>query len=111
MASATRRIKNFLISIDQLTWVIITLGAGNPDETISSAAYRYERMGYRWGRWARKTIDFIFFWEPEHCRLSYESEIYRLQHVIKLVDARNLISSKIKGEAARERAIKNSKKR
>lgn len=103
MATVGRRIKNFLISIDQLTWVIITLGAGNPDETISSAAYRYEKMGYTLGRWARKSIDFIFFWEPEHCRLAYESELFRLQHQVKLVDAHYLIRSRLKGERQKKK--------
>ena len=110
MASPSRRIKNFLISIDQLVWVIITLGAGNPDETISSAAYRYEKMGYTLGRWARKSIDFIFFWEPEHCRLSYESEVFRLQHQVKLIDAQDLIKHRLAGERERERSVQNSKR-
>lgn len=98
MASPTRRIKNFLISIDQLAWVIITLGAGHPDETISSAAYRYERMGSTFGKWARRSIDFIFFWEKEHCRLAYESELYRFHHPVKLVEAQWLVRSRLAGE-------------
>ena len=110
MASPSRRIKNFLISVDQLVWVVITLGAGHPDETISSAAYRYDRMGSTFGRWARKSIDFIFFWEPDHCRLSYESELYRLHHPIKLVDAQDLIKHRLAGERERERSIQNSKR-
>ena len=109
MTTVGRRIKNFLISIDQLMWVIITLGAGNPDETISSAAYRYERMGSTLGKWARKSIDFIFFWEPEHCRLAYESELYRFQHPVKLVEAQWLVRSRLAGERVRDRASKSSK--
>ena len=110
MASPSRRIKNFLISVDQLVWVTITLGAGHPDETISSAAYRYEKMGSTFGSWARKSIDFIFFWEKEHCRLAYESEVYRLHHPIKLAEAQELIKHRLAGERERERSIQNSKR-
>ena len=33
-----------LIAIDQLLWVLLTLGKGHPDETIS-AAWRMEQQG------------------------------------------------------------------
>lgn len=71
------RIFNWLIGLDQFVWVTITLGYGNPDETISSACYRYEHLGHQWAKLLRPTIDFIFFWEPDHCRIAYESEILR----------------------------------
>jgi hypothetical protein len=35
-----QRLLNVLIAIDQLAWVVLTLGAGHPDETISAAAWR-----------------------------------------------------------------------
>ncbi len=31
-----RRILNFLVALDQLAWVLVTLGHGEPDETLSS---------------------------------------------------------------------------
>lgn len=37
-----RRILNLLIALDQLAWVILTLGNGMPDETISAALWRME---------------------------------------------------------------------
>ena len=45
-----QRILNLLIALDQLAWVIITLGKGYPDETISAAAWRMEQQGKIAGR-------------------------------------------------------------
>ncbi|MEO1750740.1 hypothetical protein [Thiofaba sp. EF100] len=71
-----RRLLNILIAIDQLLWVLLTLGNGSPDETISAAAYRMERQGKRAGRVLRPLLDAIFApLERDHCRLSYESEM------------------------------------
>lgn len=44
---AKRRIINFLVSLDQLVFSVITLGDSDPDETISAAAWRLEQNG-RW---------------------------------------------------------------
>lgn len=74
-----RRIINILIGIDQLIWVLVTLGAGHPDETISSAMYRYEKQGKLVGIIGRPIIDAIFFWEDQHCRRSYLAEVFRKQ--------------------------------
>jgi hypothetical protein len=35
-----RRLLNLLIAIDQIIYVLLTLGHGSPDETLSAAAYR-----------------------------------------------------------------------
>lgn len=71
-----RRLLNLLIAIDQLLWVVFTLGKGSPDETISAAAWRMEHQGKLAGRVLRPVIDAIFLpLERDHCRLSYESEI------------------------------------
>jgi len=72
-----RRILNVLISIDQLFYVLITLGNGNPDETMSAAAYRLEQEGKLGGKIFRPILDAIFWFDPEHCRLSYETECYK----------------------------------
>jgi hypothetical protein len=74
-----KRIKNFLISIDQLGWTIITLGGGYPDETISSATWRYEQQGNMIAKVFRPIIDILFFFEKEHCYNAYVSEIERWQ--------------------------------
>lgn len=71
-----RRLINVLIALDQLAWVLLTLGKGSPDETISAAAYRMEQQGKLAGRILRPLIDLLFRpIERDHCRLSYESEI------------------------------------
>lgn len=61
-----------LIAIDQL---LHTLIGGHADETLSAAAWRWERDGKR--DWPRKTIDALFFWQPDHCFESYRSELLR----------------------------------
>ena len=75
-----QRILNLLIAIDQLLWVVLTLGKGHPDETISAAAWRMEQQGKLAGRILRPLIDFLFSpLERDHCRLSAESEKARAQ--------------------------------
>lgn len=75
-----QRLINLLVALDQLAWVVLTLGNGMPDETISAAAYRLERDGRLQGKLLRPVIDFVFLpLEREHCRLAYEAELYRRQ--------------------------------
>ena len=70
-----RRVLNLLIALDQLAFVLLTLGAGHPDETLSAAAWRVEKAGKPWGRIFRPVIDFIFLpMERNHCYRSYISE-------------------------------------
>ena len=70
-----QRILNILIAIDQLAWVLLTLGKGSPDETISAAAWRMEQQGKLAGRVLRPLIDLLFLpLERDHCRLSFEAE-------------------------------------
>ena len=38
-----QRLLNILIALDQLAYVLVTLGAGHPDETLSAAAWRTEQ--------------------------------------------------------------------
>lgn len=61
-----------LIAIDQL---FNTFLAGYADETLSSRAYRHKKDGSRaWPAWI---IDHLFFWQDEHCKASYKSELER----------------------------------
>jgi len=64
-----KRGKAVLIALDQLANAVF---GGHPDETISSRAYRWELKGKR--TWPRKVIDALFFFDPDHCKESYESE-------------------------------------
>jgi hypothetical protein len=73
-----QRILNLLIAIDQLVYVIITFGAGNPDETLSSAAWRLEQKGHRTGKIFRPLIDRLLWFDKDHCKTSYEAELNRI---------------------------------
>lgn len=58
-----------LIAYDQL---VNSLFMGWADETISSRSWR----GFDW---RKNLIDRVFFWEPDHCKKSYDSEKVRNQ--------------------------------
>lgn len=66
--------KQVLIALDQF---VNTLCNGWADETLSSRCWRWELNGKR--SWPRKLVDRLFFWDKNHCRESYESELKRLQ--------------------------------
>lgn len=82
MADLKRRLLHLLIALDQLVYVLITLGNGNPDETLSAAAWRLERDGKLAGRVFRPLIDALFWFDPQHCRNSYESEVQRARTLL-----------------------------
>lgn len=70
-----QRLLHIAIALDQLIYVLVTLGAGHPDETLSAAAWRTEQSGRLGGRIFRPAIDLLFCpLEREHCRKAYESE-------------------------------------
>lgn len=62
-----------LVALDQL---INTLIGGYADETLSSRAHRRRLRGKGGVAWV---IDHIFFWQDEHCKTAYESELERAQ--------------------------------
>lgn len=66
---------NVLIGIDQLFTAIL---GGWPDETLSSYAYRLNIQGKRFG-FMRNFIDWLFFWQEDHCYFAYLSERDRTQ--------------------------------
>ena len=82
-----QRILNVLIAIDQLIYVIITLGRGNPDETMSAAAWRLEQKGHLAGRLFRPLIDALFWFDKDHCRKSQESELMQARNRIRYAQA------------------------
>lgn len=61
-----------LIAVDQLFNALL---AGWADETLSSRAYRSQNKT----RWfiTMKFIDALFFWQKEHCKQAYLSELER----------------------------------
>lgn len=75
-----RRLLNIIIAVDQLVWVLITLGNGSPDETMSAALWRMEQQGKRAGMWFRPFVDCLFLpFERDHCRNSFNAEFRKLQ--------------------------------
>lgn len=69
------KIDQVLIAIDQLANTVI---GGWADETLSSRAWREKHKKRRW-KIMRHVIDVLFFWQKEHCKSAYESELKRLQ--------------------------------
>lgn len=63
--------QNILVGLAQL---LCTLFGGWPDETTSSYLWRLERQGRLAGRLFRPVVDWLFFWQPEHCARSYDAE-------------------------------------
>jgi hypothetical protein len=69
------KILQILIALDQL---INTILGGMADETISSRAHRKQHKSRRW-KFMRRIIDWIFFWQKDHCYQSYLAELDRKQ--------------------------------
>lgn len=66
------RMLQVLIAIDQLGNALL---GGWADETLSARAWRLRHdLPWLW-----RLIDALFFWDAEHCRMSYESERLRTQ--------------------------------
>lgn len=62
----------FLVRIDKkINWML----GGDINETLSSRAYRMDQKDQPvWG-WTRAFIDWLFYWEENHCQRAYESYI------------------------------------
>lgn len=70
-----QRLLNVAVALDQLAYVLLTLGAGHPDETLSAAAWRTEKKGRLLGQIFRPVIDLLFLpFERDHCYRAYISE-------------------------------------
>ena len=60
------------VALDQL---VNTLLGGWADETLSARAWRHKLDGSRsWPAWI---IDHLFFWQKDHCKTAWESELNR----------------------------------
>ena len=79
MKTFLHNLKQLLIALDQLANVVIGL-VGNrkawADETLSAHAWRMQLEHNR--TWARRMIDALFWFDKDHCKTSYESEMERL---------------------------------
>lgn len=63
-----------LVALDQL---VNTFFGGMADETISSRLHRRRLRGSAFGA---KLVNRLFFWQDDHCKEAYESEMTR-QHL------------------------------
>ena len=63
-----------LIAVDQFG---NTLTGGWADETMSYRAYRADVDGRIFGKIFRPLIDFLFFFEKDHCRQAFLTEFNR----------------------------------
>lgn len=63
-----RYLKNILVSLDQLANTII---GGNPDETLSSRAYKLREKGVYW---PSNIINGLFWWQKNHCKENVEKD-------------------------------------
>lgn len=68
-----QRLKQLLIAIDQLFNVL--LGSGWADETLSAYSWRTRLTS----PWRYKLVDKVMFFDTDHCKESYVSEIERKQ--------------------------------
>lgn len=68
------RVREVLIAFDQLLNAIL---GGWADETMSARCWRLRQ--HQPYKALRPVIDGLFFFQPEHCRSSYESEVLRTQ--------------------------------
>lgn len=70
---------NMAIGFDQF---VNTLAGGTPDETLSARCYRLAVIKTPQSMIAlkaQKMIDAIFFWQDEHCKQAFVSEVERKQ--------------------------------
>ena len=72
-----QRVLNLLIALDQFIYVLITVGHGSPDETLSAASWRWEVAGKWQGKVLRPIIDTLLWFDHEHCWNSYQSEVLK----------------------------------
>ena len=72
---------NLLVAFDQF---INVLFSGQPDETVSSRAWRCKDVSSYWG-FMRKFIDLLFFFQPQHCFKAYLAELNRKQIQLEIL--------------------------
>ena len=72
---------NILIAFDQFINVLLL---GQPDETISSRAWRCKDVSSFW-KVMRMSIDLLFFFQKEHCFNAYLAELERKQITTEII--------------------------
>lgn len=70
-------LNQMLVAIDQLANAFL---GGYADETLSARAYRMQVKGHKYWGWTAGFINTLFFWQNNHCRGAYHSEVNRKQY-------------------------------
>jgi hypothetical protein len=68
----------FLIAFDQMVNTLVYIkddGFGYADETLSARAWRLREQS----SWPYKTINWLFFWQKDHCKNAYDEEVNNKQ--------------------------------
>ena len=70
--------KSYLIHLgDALSQFFnVLLLNGHPNESLSGRAWRTQSVWY-------KVIDFIFWFDPEHCRMAYANDVLYAEGLLK----------------------------
>jgi len=55
---------------------------GSRYQTLSSRSYIDSRTSYEWDN-RRKRINKVFFWQENHCKLAWESEVLRAKRTLQ----------------------------
>jgi hypothetical protein len=66
------RLREVAVAVDQLANAIL---GGYCCETLSSRCWRLRE--YKPYAYLRPVIDRLFFWQPAHCKASYEAQVAR----------------------------------
>lgn len=72
------------IWLSALSCAINWLSGGEPVQTLSSRAYVESERGSRNWRRVRRAINWLFFWEADHCRDWCRAETERARRLIQL---------------------------
>ena len=77
LSALGHNLKQLLIALDQLAHIVIFMICAPfkrhyADETLSSHCWRLDKDGVC--KWPRRVVDRLLFFDPDHCRESYESE-------------------------------------
>jgi hypothetical protein len=77
-----RYLQNIAVWLSQTAHVLLFPRTGNPDLTISARAHiEAEVYGHpRWTR-ARDIINLMFFWQRDHCALSFAVDVRHAERV------------------------------
>jgi len=82
--SSLRPLFNYIIRIgdclSQLLNVVVFFGQ-NPNESVSGKAFRLRRISTFW-KIIYKGINFIFYWQDDHCKAAYIADLKRAEQTL-----------------------------